>query len=185
MKLFRLMTFGLAAILAAQPASAQVSQSFQDWEFRIGTMDNIADTSCIASTRTARTGFFLVVTPSRESKPDAHIIFENSQWDIPRQRLDYRIRFDQNTWRMQGRGRGPAVVTGWSDLENFLDFMEDVASNQGMVLMTQDEDQLAAFSLAGSRDATIAIEDCVGQLNGVPLSSNASRNPFDAGTNPF
>ena len=89
---------------------------------------------------------------------------------------------------MRGWGNGSEVVVHWNDIDSFLAFMEDVASSELATLLSSSGNVLAAFSLDGSRSATIDLENCV-KFRGIALaeqdfevqsieSVDSQRDPF-------
>lgn len=100
--------------------------------------------------------------------------------------MNLRIDLDSGRyWTMGARGRGTSVLANWGESEDYLDFMEDIASNQDATLKTDDGKVLAVFSLSGSRKATIELAKCVKRLTGRPLDPRGDRNPFNGNGNPF
>lgn len=132
-------------------------------------MNSVPDASCVATTRAGRISLYLAATPFRDRRPEVYTVLSETRWHISPERKKYRLAFEDTTWTMQGWGSGSELVVRWTDVDTFLAFMEDVASQELATLISSTGDKLAVFSLEGSRSATIDMESCV-KSKGVPLA---------------
>lgn len=104
---------------------------------------------------------YLAAAPTREGNVELYTVLSDPRWNHSGDRVSYRLEFDEFTWTMRARGNGNDFLVLWRDIDKFLEFMEDIASQELTSLYGESGALLANFSLDGSRSATIDLEICV------------------------
>lgn len=147
-------------LLAAAPAHAEydTERLFESgaWYVELTRSDS-GTVWCSAETEN-RSGQIFSLT-AYDDQSAAVFVFDG-RWNLEKRAVRFHIDIDRSRWDIDGTADENSVSVFLEGDGKAADFMSDLAGGSRISVLNRDKDELAAFSLTGSRRALGVLLDC-------------------------
>ncbi len=161
-RISRLQALALA-LTTAMPAVAAEYEKSGDWIYYSNAYaleGEVIRSACMVETRSPNGTELVVRLEPATGVFSATMKLSNDGWSLGSDSPQLELRAGVGRWALQGEAEGAALDVSWTGDAALPVLLESLAASSAAILVSPDGNQLAQFSLRGSRKAIEAMKSC-------------------------